>query len=217
MFNPKTVRAHQRLFLKQVKARTEPIMYLVEGVAVKVNPGVFPPATDSRLLAANIQIVLGQRILDLTTGCGVFSVIAGLQGASGIAVDINPQAVKNAEENFRDYGINIRALWSDMFNNVPKERFDQIFVNGPFFEGKIKHPLDYACYGARVFIERLFAQVRTHLRSDGKGLIVLSEWSDLKHFDVTIAKNRLMSKLIGVRNSDDQQRKYRLYEFTIND
>lgn len=215
MTNLKTVRAHQRLFLKQVKRMKEPKIYLVEGVKVKVNPGVFPPATDSKLLAANIQTSPGQRILDLTTGCGVFAILAGLQGATGIAVDINPEAVKNAEENFKRYGINIRVLQSDMFDKIPKEQFDQIFVNGPFFEGKIEDILDFACYGAKLFIERLFAEVRAYLRADGKGLIVLSEWSDLKHFETTLAKNRLISRLKDVRSSDDKQRKYRLYEFMV--
>ena len=112
------IRKHQQAFLEKEKLRKEPAFYTVQGVEIKVNPGVFPPATDSRLLAANIQVSPGIRTLDLTTGSGIFSVIAGLQEASGIAVDINPEAVKNAEENFSRHGVKMKAIQSDLFEKV---------------------------------------------------------------------------------------------------
>lgn len=131
------VRIHQRAFLAQSKFRLKPVLYKVQGVEIMVNPGVFPPATDTKLLAAHIKVIPGARTLDLTTRSGVFSVIAGLQGATGIAVDINPQAVKNAKENFLKHNVNMQALESDLFSNVVEEQFDQIFANGPIFEGRI--------------------------------------------------------------------------------
>ena len=94
------IRLHQQDFLEEIKKRKVPSFYPVRGIPIKVNPGVFPPATDTHLLADFIQTDLSERTLDLTTGSGVFSVIAGLQGASGWAVDINPVAVQNANENF---------------------------------------------------------------------------------------------------------------------
>ncbi len=208
------IRVHQQAFLEREKLRKDPVFYTVQDVKIKVNPGVFPPATDSRLLAANIQVSPAIRTLDLTTGSGIFSVIAGLQGASGIAVDINPEAVENAEENFLSHDVKMKAVQSDLFDKIPKEQFDYIFVNGPFFEGKIEDPLDYACYGARNFIERLFSKVNTYLKPKGEILIVLSEGSDLNHFQETIRKNNLISTLIGTENSDDGQRTYNLYGVT---
>lgn len=206
------IMAHQRAFLEKEKLRKIPSFYTIQGLELKVNPGVFPPATDTRLLAANIHVTSVTRTLDLTTGSGIFSVIAGLQGASGIAVDINPDAVKNAGENFLKYGIKMQAVQSDLFEKVPNEQFDQIFVNGPFFEGGINDPLDNACYGARTFLEKLFSGTRTKLKPLGKMLIVLSEWSDLEYFEETVRKYSLKSFLRDTRKSDDGERKYRLYE-----
>lgn len=213
--NVKDVRVHQRVFLDQLKIRRKPVSYTVSGVEIIVNPGVFPPATDTKLLAAFIKVAKEARILDLTTGSGAFSVIAGLQGATGIAVDINPKAVKNAEENFLKHNVNMQALESDLFGNVPDEQFDQIFVNGPFFEGRISDPLDYACYGARAFVEKLLSGAKTFLKPIGKILMVQSEWSDLKHFDLTVKSNGLRSNLIAKRSSDDGKRTYRLYEINL--
>lgn len=153
--------------------------------------------------------------MDLTTGSGIFSVVAGLQEATGIAVDINPEAVKNAEENFLRYGAKMEAVQSDLFEKVPNQHFDQIFVNGPFFEGDVNDSLDYACYGSRVFLERLFSGARAYLKPAGKILIVLSEWSDLEFFEKTVKKNAFKSSLRDTRKSDDGERKYRLYEVEI--
>lgn len=215
MVNVHAIKAHQKAFLEQVKLCKDPVYYTIEDVKLKVNPGVFPPATDSKLLASYIKTKKDERILDLTTGCGVIAAIAGLQGASGIAVDINPKAVKNAAENFLKYKVKIKAIKSDLFASVPEELFDQIYVNGPFFEGPINDPLDYACYGARQFIEDLFAKLKTRLKPNGKLLIVMSEWSDLGHFDKTVYSNNLKAKLISSRLSDDGLRKYRLYEVKL--
>lgn len=213
--NIEEIRAHQRAFLDQVKARKEPVSYTIEGVDIKVNPGVFPPATDTKLLAAHIHVGSGVRTLDLTTGSGIFSVLAGLQGATGVAVDINPQAVKNAAENFRRYGLRMQALESDLFQRVPEEQFDQLFVNGPFSEGDITDSLDYACYGARVFISKLFSNVKPYLKPDGKVLMVLAEWSDVEYLESTIGNNALKYDLVAKRFSDDGQRAYRLYEIRL--
>lgn len=210
-----TIRVHQRAFLEKEKARKEPAIYTIRGVKIIVNPGVFPPATDTKLLAAHIHTSPLERTLDLTTGSGVFSVIAGFQGATGIAVDVNPTAVENAAENFARTGVRMQAIQSDLFTNVPDERFDQMFANGPFFEGDITDPLDYACYGARRFIEGLFSGVRMRLKYTGRLLIVMSEWSDLKHFDETARHNHLLTRVIATRSSDDGERTYRLYEVIL--
>lgn len=214
MTNIENIRSHQKIFLEQQKQRTEPKSYQIEGVDIKVNPGVFPPATDTRLLAANIRISQGQRTLDLTTGSGIFSVIAGLQGASGIAVDINPEAVKNARENFVEHGVQMKAIESNLYEAVPDEQFDQIYANGPFFEGDITEPLDYACYGARKFMDGLLGGASVRLKSNGKLFVVMSAWSELDYFENSVKRNNLKMTQSDSRSSDDGERTYHLYEIT---
>jgi len=212
------LKQHQESFLKEVRERRKPVFYLVEGVKIKVNPKVFPPATDTKLLAANIETRPGERILDLTTGSGVFALIAGLKGATGIAVDINPEAVENARDNFQSFGVEVKAFGSDLFQNIHPEEYDQIFVNGPFFEGEITKPLDYACYGARDFLSRLLSKVKSFLKPKGKMLIVIQERPDLiSFFEETVARNNLFFTVIDKRRSDDKKRAYRLYKITRTD
>src|SRR3989344_617190 len=212
MMDVKSIRIHQRAFLDKAKARKEPVAFNIEGIEVIVNPNVFPPATDTKLLVANIHTKRGERTIDLTTGSGSTAIAAGLQGASGLAIDINPDAVKNANQNFKRQEVQMEAIESNLFDNVPDEKFDQMFANGPFIEGDITDPMDYACYGARTFVEELLSGVKKHLKQDGKLLIVMSAWSDLDHFEETAKKNGLRTSLVATRKSDDGERIYNLYE-----
>lgn len=106
-------------------------------------------------------------------------------------------------------------MGSNLFSNVANEQFDQIFANGPLFEGKINDPLDYACYGAKIFVKNLLSSVKTYLKPNGKLLLIQSEWSDLKYLDSTINSNGLKSNLIAKKVSDDGKRTYRLYEINL--
>ena len=209
------IRKHQRAFLEETKARKEPVIFNVEGIEVIVNPHVFPPATDTKLLITNIHTKKGERIIDLTTGSGSAAIAAGLQGASGLAIDINPDAVENANQNFIRHNVQMEAIKSNLFENVPNEKFDQMFANGPFFEGDITDPMNYACYGARAFIEGLFSGVKKYLKKDGKLLIVMTVWSHLNHFEKTALKNGLKTSLIATRKSDDGERTYNLHEVKL--
>lgn len=211
------IRKHQEAFLNKAKARTEPVHFSIEDITVTVNPGVFPPATDTKLLAvwAKAESKSGMRIIDMTTGSGIIPIIAGLQGATGYAVDINPEAVINARQNIEQQAVDVTVIESNLFSNVPDEAFDLIFANGPFFEGEIVDPMDYACYGARAFIENLFNGAATHLKPTGKLLIVVSEWSELDHLEHTARKYKLSTKVKASRKSDDGERGYILYEIAL--
>lgn len=214
MSDQEAARAHQIQFLEELKSRREPYIVTVQGVDIVVNPNVFPPVTDSQLLAAYIKIKPGDSILDLTTGSGVFAVLAGLQGATGIAVDLHPDAVKNANDNFRRFGVDIEAIQSDLFQEVPKEEFDWIFANGPYAEGEVTHPLQLAFYGARSFQEKVFSQAPNYLKPEGKILITFAEWGDVEQFERLAGKNGFNFKVIDKKSSGNQ-RVYRLYEMRL--
>jgi len=72
--------------------------------------------------------------------------------------------------------------------------------------------MDYACYGAKAFIDGLFSGVRDYLKEDGKMLLVMSAWSDLQHFEDSAKENKLSTSKIASRKSDDGERIYHLYE-----
>jgi len=205
------VKVSQKNFLNKLQKRKRPYLVQVQGVKITIYPGVFPPRTDTRLLIANLSVNKKDRILDLGTGSGIIAVMAGLLGASGIAVDINPIAVKNANKNFKKFNLNMKAINSDMFNNVFVEKFDKIFTTGPYFDGLVDEPIKHAIYGMRNFMFRLLSEGPRYLKGKGEILATFPEWSDVNYFEGLLMKNKLQFQIIGKKMTSDRQRIYRLY------
>jgi len=207
------VRDHTASLVQDVRRRKEPYAVSVAGVDILVHPGVFPPTTDSRLLAAHIQCSAGTRVLDITTGSGVHATIAGLQGASGVAVDFNPAAVENADANFRRFGVQMRTIQSDMFDNVPPEQFDLIVGNPPPYDGIPTDPLLYGVYGGKTYIAKFFAKAGDFLSPKGRILMTCAEWAGNTDFFESAAQDAGFSaSAVASRASEDGKRVYRLYE-----
>jgi len=190
----------------------KPYVKFINGVAITIFPQVFPPTTDTELIAKHVKISRGQKVLDLTTGSGALSVIAGLKGATGIACDINPTATKNAQYNFRQHNVAFRTIKSDLFINVPRVKFDLIIANGPYIEGQVNHPLEHAFFGMKKFTNGIFSELAKYLKPNGKLLISFAGWADIKNFEKTIRRYKLTFKVIGRRKTTDKQRSYILYE-----
>lgn len=81
------------------------------------------------------------RILDLGTGTGciVLSLLANLPDATGVGVDIAPDAVLKARENAQALGVDRRftAVEGDWFAPLKGEKFDLIVSNPPYIARKV--------------------------------------------------------------------------------
>ncbi len=103
-----------------------------------VHADVFSPAVlPGPEIARGLPFPKGGRLLEVGAGCGIISLEALLWGGCNqvVAVDINPNAVKNTEENARRFNVadRIRCLVSDVYSALDEsERFDMIFWNYPF-------------------------------------------------------------------------------------
>lgn len=115
---------------------TEEYDHAVDGIPFIVHPNVFSPRyfTDSAWFAQEVPKLVGKRsLLDVGTGTGIVALFAGLNGANGLAIDINPEAVANARENLTRHGVHFDARQSDLYGKVrDSERFDVLFWNHPF-------------------------------------------------------------------------------------
>ncbi len=94
-------------------------------IIVRMDPGMaFGTGSHetTRLVGTLIEKHLnkGDKVLDVGTGSGILAIIASLLGASSVdAYDIDPVAVKVANENIKDNGItNITCEVSDLLKSV---------------------------------------------------------------------------------------------------
>jgi release factor glutamine methyltransferase len=167
------------------------------GFRLVVYPTVFHPKLFltseffARFLATTN--LAGKRVADVGTGSGILALAAARAGATVVALDINPKAVKAATDNFCANGLSDRvtAIRSDLLSALaPDPSFDVIISNPPFFSGEPRDIADRAWVAGPGYrdIMSLFEQARQRLKPSGKMYVLLSSDSDLHFLGQLIAR-----------------------------
>ncbi|MBD3230681.1 MAG: methyltransferase [Candidatus Lokiarchaeota archaeon] len=105
------------------------------GCKYEVFNHVYNPSDDSFLLARNLNINENDSVLEIGTGCGIISIIAALNGAKCISIDISSFALKCAKYNSKVNYVNNRIdfILSDLFSSLKMPlKFDKILFNPPY-------------------------------------------------------------------------------------
>ncbi|ASJ10384.1 protoporphyrinogen oxidase [Thermococcus sp. P6] len=152
-------------------------MPLYYGIKLKLHPQVYEPAEDTFLLAENLAMKKGDLALDMGTGTGLIALLMARGFRFVLGVDVNPLAVKLAEENARLNGIkNVEFVLSDLFERV-SGRFDVVTFNAPYLPGRVEEPIDLALIGGetgREVLDRFIREVPGYLKPGGVVQIVQS-------------------------------------------
>lgn len=122
------------------------------------------------------------RILDLCTGSGCLAILAALAfpEAAVDAAELSPDALKVAERNVAEYGLEdrVRLVRSDLFGGLGKARYDLILSNPPYVsaESLAAFPPEYAAEPAMAhaggedgmdIVRRILAEAAAHLTEGG--------------------------------------------------
>ena len=119
----------------------------------------------------------GKNILDMGSGTGIISIAAYSRGAACTASDINPMAVKSANENFRLNNVHSTTLESDLFDNIDdSHKFDIIFFNPPYYNYEPRNDFEKAFGGGKDFrvIREFYKRAKDYLSSDGFVCMIIS-------------------------------------------
>lgn len=168
---------------------------------------VYHPAEDSYLLAKHVESLVSGVVLDMGTGSGIQAVTAALKQdvASVLAVDITPEALREAEKRADNAGVSgkISFLLSDLFDEV-NGRYNWIIFNSPYLpsEGAAD---EHAWAGGAELIERFLAGALDHLEPEGSILLIYSNLSepDMDGYEVDLLEEMelFFEKLFCVRLS----------------
>ncbi|MBC8463189.1 methyltransferase [Candidatus Bathyarchaeota archaeon] len=168
---------------------------------------VYRPAEDSYLLAKHVESLVSGNVLDMGTGSGIQAVTAAMKPEveSVLAVDINPEALKEAKKRAVSAGISSKLsfLRSDLFDEV-NGRYNWIIFNSPYLpsEGEAD---EHAWAGGAELIERFLIKTRNHLEPRGSILLIYSNLSepDLSGYSVELLEEigLFFEKLYCVRLS----------------
>jgi HemK-related putative methylase len=135
---------------------------------------VYPPGSDSAVLADAVPQRDGERVLDLCTGSGIQALAVAKRAASVLAVDIGPRAAAAARCNALLNGIeNVEVRCGHLFAPVAGERFDLLLANPPFVPAPERGPAYHSGgpRGDRV-LRQVIGGLGAALRRGGRALII---------------------------------------------
>ncbi len=169
-----------------------PVTLRAFGLSLVVMPGVFPAHCFNgwRIFTGNFPDCFGEDVLEIGTGIGVTAIYLAKNGArTVVAVDVNPLAVINGQENAICNGVtNISFRYSDVFSAVKSdEKFDTIYWNLPFiymsddylFQSMLERGLFDPGYR---ITERFLREACTYLNEGGRVVAGLGSFADLPRF-----------------------------------
>jgi release factor glutamine methyltransferase len=160
-----------------------------KGEAFTIDPEVYEPAEDTFLLAHNLDVRDGERVLELGTGCGLLAILAASAGARVVATDISPLALACARKNADAHSVSdlIDFRLGNLFEPVDVDRFDLVIFNPPYLpvrdDEAIGAPIDLAWEAGpegRAIIDPFLEGFSSHLVEDGRALFVQSSLSNIK-------------------------------------
>lgn len=201
--------------IAEMSARTEPFTKAILGVEIAVLPHVYPGGIDSELTAEAIGDVGGLSVLDLCTGTGVVAVKAALSGASEVvAVDLNPEAVKNAKLNAKNLGLGqIKVLEGSLFEPIGQRRFDIIAINPPYTGKKPANKTEICFWDENNNTTRdYFGQFRRYLRPGGRAYLAWADFSSIELIEELAKENDVTLELIKSKSTPSGLATFLVYE-----
>lgn len=157
-----------------------------EGLEMRVMPGVFHPLLffSTKIMANYLKKLSlnGATFLEPGCGSGMISLLAAKAGAQVTALDINQTAVENTLLNAKINDLKINVLYSNLFEKLPPQIFDFIFINPPYYPKKATDESEFAWFCGEHFeyFHQLFSSLPSYYNANSHVVMILSEDCDLK-------------------------------------
>jgi SAM-dependent methyltransferase len=120
-----------------------------------------------------------ERAYDIGTGCGILAFLLAKAGFERIlATDANPNAVESVRRDLVRHPAPIRCAVGDLFADQSGEA-DVIVFNPPWTQGTPTGLVDQGLVFEPGLFERFFDQAASHLRPDGRVVMVFSNVIEL--------------------------------------
>jgi release factor glutamine methyltransferase len=183
----------ERVYKEHVKNKKRILMDF-HGIKIIVPTNVFASVPwDINLLAQTVvrEVKEADKVLDMGTGSGVQAILAASKSKDVTAVDVNPFAVKCAEQNVKlnKLSSRVKVIESDLFEKV-EGRFDLIIFDPPFRWSEPRDlwerssaDKDYST------LNNFFVGAMEHLNEGGRIIMHFGTSGDIAYFKHLVRKN----------------------------
>jgi release factor glutamine methyltransferase len=160
--------------------------YSYKDISIKVFPTVFHPGffySTKILLDFLKEVELNNKfVLELGAGTGLISVYVSKRGGTVTASDINLTSVNNIKKNAELNSTKIEAIHSDLFDQIPKRKYDYIIINPPYYKKKPTTQKEFAwfCGDDFQYFRKLFTQLAERMDENTNVIMILSDQADIK-------------------------------------
>ncbi len=145
------------------------------------HPGFFS-STQMLLKYINRLPLQNKNLLELGAGSGLIAIHAAKQGAVVTATDINPIAIKYLHNNSAQNNVTLEIIRSNLFIAIPRQSFDIIAINPPYYKKQPVTLQDYAwfCGENGEYFSGLFCQLADYIHAKTEIIMVLCDGCDIK-------------------------------------
>ncbi len=160
-------------------------VYRFRDLTIEVFPGVFHPgifySTTFLLQFVEKQVLRNSTVLEVGAGSGIISLMATRMGASVTATDISNKAIQNIHQNAKANKVTLSVVQSDLFERLPPQKFDWIFINPPYYPRQPIKEEEFAwfCGEHHEYFMNFFEGLAPFISSHTQTIMVLSEVCDL--------------------------------------
>jgi release factor glutamine methyltransferase len=181
------VRSLAAVFYKPllVKWLSKERVYTYQGTKLTIHPQVFHPGFffSTKILLQNLAglSLRDKKFLELGAGSGLISISAAKAGARVTATDINPIAIDYLRQNMQLNGVDLKLIFSDLFNLVPQQCFDIIAINPPYYFETPGNFAQHAWYCGKngEYFQGLFKNLSNYIDQKTVILMILCEGSNI--------------------------------------
>ncbi len=169
-----------------------------DGFKIRVLKGVFHPHlffSSMYLYDFTSKLELKKKkFLEIGCGSGILSMLAYRMGAYVTATDIDSKAVENTQlnfrSNFRDLS-NLRLFESDVLHSVPKEIYDLILINPPYYfkDPEVAAQLAWYCGAQGEYFQKLFSALHSYVHAETRVYMILEEKCEIERIKKMASEN----------------------------
>lgn len=190
--------------------------HTMDGIQICLEPGVFHPrwflTTRTFVDFAKAKVKPGNTLLELGAGNGLLALTCSKAGGIVTASDINPAATRSIQRSAKKNNLDLTVINSDLFDDIPVQSFDFIFINPPYFPKSPGNDQERAflCGENFEYFEALFTQLKDYRESSI--YLILTDACDLPRITAIAQKNG--SELVAVQQRKTWGEEHCIYRYT---